>query len=244
MTMLRVSDLHHAFGGLVALDGVDIEVGAEEIVGIIGPNGCGKSTLLNSISGHLRPDRGCIEIGGIDASATGPARRARMGLTRSFQIARLMEPLSALDNVMLGLHRSPVRRRRARVAGAEAALELMGVADLAGQPVRLLSHGQRRRVELARALAADPKLLLLDEPTAGLTAGGMDQLIEVLRERSRNGTAIVLVAHDQRFIGCLCTSVVTMAAGTIQEVRRASPAFSVPVTVPLSVDDAPQEATA
>lgn len=222
MTLLHASHLHHAYGGLVALDDVTVEVAPGEIVGIVGPNGCGKSTLLNAVSGHLLPDRGVIEFCGIDVTSRPPDSRARMGLSRTFQIVRLMEPLTAVDNVMLGLHTSNTRGRRARVARATAALTLMGIAELARSPVRRLSNGQRRRVEIARSLVRDAPLLILDEPTAGLTADVTAHLVDILRQQASAGVGILVVAHERAVIDALCTTIVTMSGGRIIDVHQSA----------------------
>ncbi len=216
---LWVDGVTKRFGGLVALAQVSFEVRRGSIVSLIGPNGAGKTTLFNCISGVLRPEEGAIRLysGGREELLSGsvPHEVARMGIARTFQNIRLFHGMSVMENVMIGTH---VRtqaglleavwpwRRRARQEEhwahdrALRLLERLGLGDAAGRPADTLSYGQQRRVELARALASDPELLLLDEPAAGLTHQEKESLMEFLRGLRQEGLTILLIEHDMKVV--------------------------------------------
>lgn len=215
MSGLVARGLRHAFGGVRALDDVDIVVRDGEVVGVIGPNGCGKTTVVDAVSGVLRPRAGRVELNGRDVTGATPVVMARAGLARTFQTTRLLEPLDAVTNVTLGLHAGGSWRRRGRRRLALETLAAMGIAGLADRRVDELSHGQRRRVELARALVGSPSVLLLDEPTAGLFPGHAREVLGVLREAARRGCAILLVEHDISVVSALCDRVVLMGDGRV-----------------------------
>lgn len=224
-TLLTIDALSKSFGGLQALRAVSFVVDANEIVGVIGPNGAGKSTLFNCITGLLPIDSGRLVVNGQDTRAVPTRSIVRLGLARTFQHVQLVEQLSVLENVMLGGH---TRCRRGTIAAAlglasdqeqflrnEALIQLarVGLAGLADQPALSLPLGQQRLVEIARALCASPKLLLLDEPAAGLRYGEKRDLAALLRELRDEGLSILLVEHDMEFVMKLCNRIVVMNFG-------------------------------
>jgi ABC-type branched-subunit amino acid transport system ATPase component len=224
MTQLVGRGLRHSFGGVVALDEVDIDVAPGEIVAVVGPNGSGKTTLLDALSGWLRCDHGRVLLGGRDVTRCTPGERARLGMVRTFQEGRLLEGLSALDNVLIGLHPHPrlgVRRSwtpatwRARREAAMAALHAVGLADLWNEPASTLSHGQRRRLELARAMVGQPSVLLLDEPTAGLAEADTRTVAELVDDARRSGCAVLLVEHDLDLVGRIADRAVVLDEGRV-----------------------------
>ena len=201
---IRVEGLVKDFGGLRALDGVTLRVEGGERRAIIGPNGAGKTTLFNIITGLLPPTAGSILFSGEDVTALPPHRRAQLGLSRTFQITTLFPKLSVRGNVLLAVQAGdPVRFKLHRplesyphlLRGADALLERWGMQDRATVPVRLLSHGEQRQVEILLALALRPRVLLLDEPAAGLSPGETAALSGIIRGLSREIT-ILLIEHD------------------------------------------------
>ena len=208
---LRLAGIDLSFGGIQALSGIDLTVAPGEIRAIIGPNGAGKSSLVNVISGLYRPDRGGIWLDGRAFSTVSPARLARLGIARTFQNLALFKGLSVRDNIALGRvqhSRSAfveqligLGRARRELADAreraEQAIDFVGLTDVQDQLAGTLSYGQQKRVELARALVARPRLLLLDEPLAGMTATEKAQMAALIRAaRDQWGTTIVLIEHD------------------------------------------------
>ena len=213
MSVLSVHNLSVRFGGLQALDLVTIDVLDGELVGLIGPNGAGKTTLFNCVSGLQEPTSGTIRLGDRDVSDLAPHERAAQGLGRTFQNVQLFSELTVLDNVLVAsehgeepgfgvvgsILRGPGERRRERYwrERAGAALELVGAADLAHRLARELPLGLARRVELARALAGLPDLLLLDEPASGLDARETREFADILAGiRAELGLAVLIVEHD------------------------------------------------
>jgi branched-chain amino acid transport system permease protein len=227
-----------SFGGVTALDGVDLDVRAGEVLAVVGPNGSGKTTLLNCISGTYSPDRGTVHVEGHDVTGKAPDRVARASLSRTFQTPQLMSTLSVLDNVRLGLnHTSRAtnlelafrvgrgRRENERAnATAMSALEMLGMAELADKLPEEVPHGQQRLVEIARATVSLPAVLLLDEPAAGLTAQEMDELGVLLRRLADEQVAVVLVEHHVKLVHDVADRVVVLdqglqlASGTADEV--------------------------
>ncbi|MET9482914.1 ATP-binding cassette domain-containing protein [Streptomyces sp. NPDC006638] len=221
--LLDLTGLTRRYGSLTAVDDVTLRLPAGARHAVIGPNGAGKTTLLNLIAGTDRPDRGTIVLDGADITRTATARRSRLGVARSFQQPSVMAELTVLDNVVLagwshhparqGAWRSPSRLRR-HTESAGRHLEAVGLADLAHQPASVLSHGQRRLLDLAAALAGDPRLLLLDEPAAGLTDGDIGRLLGVLGGLPES-VAIILVEHHVEVVAQLATTVTVLAAGRV-----------------------------
>lgn len=200
-----------SFRGVRALDSVSLQVAEGQVTGLIGPNGAGKSTLLNCISG-LHRHEGDVLLHGRSIGGIAAFRRARLGVARTFQTPALLDHLPPLDNVMLGEpRRRPERQLRARAAEL---LDVMG--DVADRPVGALSHGDRRRVELARSLMSRPCLLLLDEPAAGLDHDEAVELIgAVLRVGAEFGMSCVLVEHDVELVSTLAQAVVVLDTGRV-----------------------------
>jgi branched-chain amino acid transport system ATP-binding protein len=239
--LLRAERLTKQFGGLTAVDGVSISIAARSIVSIIGPNGAGKTTFFNMLTGLYKPTSGQIVFEGRDVTRARPDRRTRLGVARTFQNIRLFGAMSALENVVVGRHvrmtaglfgsvlRTPSVRREEREVRVRAreVLEYVGLAknrfdDLAVN----LSYGDQRRVEIARALASDPKLLLLDEPTAGMNPHESDRLTEFMRAlRDDLGLTILLIEHDMKVVMGVSEQVTVLnhgeriAEGTPADVR-------------------------
>ncbi|MEU6712752.1 ABC transporter ATP-binding protein [Nonomuraea sp. NPDC046802] len=236
--MLAVEGVSVAFGGVRALDQVSFEAGAGQVCGVIGPNGAGKTTLFDVVSGLRRPSQGRVSLAGRDLTGVSPVRRARAGLRRTFQRTQVFGRLTVAGNVLAALdwHGGggglaadlvgwPARRRLERERGERVAevLELCGLTALREAYAAALPVGQRRLVELARALADRPDLLLLDEPTSGLDAGQTARLGEVVRGLE---TTVLLVEHDMGFVMDVCDRIVVLdlgkviAVGTPAEVRQ------------------------
>jgi branched-chain amino acid transport system ATP-binding protein len=204
VTALEIEALSHHFGGLTALDRVSLAVAPGERLAIIGPNGAGKTTLFNIITGLYRPSEGRIRLLGHDVTRLPTHRRAQLGLARTFQITTLFPRLTVLESVLLAVQgldpaRFTVHRSRESYGHlrerAESLLADWGLADRAGQVTRRLSYGEQRQVELVLALAGAPKVLLLDEPTAGLSPAETASVVEMIRRFSRD-TTILLIEHD------------------------------------------------
>jgi branched-chain amino acid transport system ATP-binding protein len=238
--MLQVDDLRLAFGGIRAIDGLTFSVGEGEIISIIGPNGAGKTSAFNCVSGFYKPTAGAIRLAGEDVTGLRPSAIAARGLARTFQNLRVFGELSVLDNVRAGTHlwlrqsaldallHTPRYRRSEREGTDEAHkwLDFVGLrGDRAGL-VRHLPYGEQRRVEIARALARRPKLLLLDEPAAGLNHGEKAELLTLIREIRELGMAIALIEHDMGLVMEISERVVVLnfgreiADGPPAEVRR------------------------
>jgi ABC-type branched-subunit amino acid transport system ATPase component len=216
-TGLDVVDLSVRYGGQVAVDRLDLAAPLGRLTGLIGPNGAGKTSTFNACSGLLRPSSGRIALFGEDVTRKGPAARARRGLGRTFQRMELFDSLTVFDNVALGREaglagRNPLRHligrpgdRSAAQQAAQNALQLCGLGDLAGRRAGSLSTGQRRLVELARTVAGDFRILLLDEPSSGLDAAETKRFGEILRRIvTDTGAGILLVEHDMALVMEVC----------------------------------------
>jgi branched-chain amino acid transport system ATP-binding protein len=223
--LLEVRGLSKRFGGLQALGRVSLEVEEGEILGLIGPNGAGKTTFFATVSGFLRPDEGRVAFAGRDLVGLPPYLVARLGLARTFQLAQPFAGLTVADNVTVGAlvrHRTPAAARR----HAEAVLALTGLAPLAARPARALSVGLRKRLELARAVATEPRLLLLDEVMAGLNPAEMDETLAVIRAVRGRGVTVVLIEHVMAAVMSLCDRVAVLhhgeliAVGTPEQIAR------------------------
>jgi len=231
--VLAVAGLVKSFGALKATDHVDLDLKAGEIHALIGPNGAGKSTLINQIAGVLRPDAGSIRFAGEEITHLGVAERARRGLGRTFQVSSLTPEFSALRNVMLAVQAvsgssfrfiRPVTGDRRLTGPALAALERVGLADRARVPAAELSHGERRQLEIAIALALGSKAFLLDEPMAGMGPEGSKRLTGFL-DGLRTEAPILLVEHDMNAVFALADRITVLvygkviASGTVEEIR-------------------------
>ncbi|MFI8324469.1 ABC transporter ATP-binding protein [Streptomyces sp. NPDC085529] len=216
--LLQAEGIDVRFGGVHALRGVTVAVRAGEICGLIGPNGAGKTTLFDVLSGMRRPDAGTITYDGTDVTRRSPVWRARHGIRRTFQRQQLFGQLTVTDNLVVardwrGGTRSAARSHRERAAGV---LHACGLGDLAGAYAGGLPVGQARMVELARALADPPRVLLLDEPASGTTAEERHRLAAVLRRTAEEeNCAVLLVEHDVAFVRELCTRVVVLDLGRV-----------------------------
>jgi branched-chain amino acid transport system ATP-binding protein len=228
---LRCEGIEFRIGGLSILDGIDFAVEAGEVCAIVGPNGSGKSTFLNVVSGFVKPDRGVVRLDGVDVTSLPPWRRARLGLGRTFQIVRLVETAMAIENVEVGLlvgregRKLPRLRLRAnaeRRTRMRRALERVHAEEFADWPVRYLSGGTRRKVEVARGIAAGPKVILVDEPTAGVSVAHILEMERALLDEAARGVAIVVVDHNLDFVGRISSRVVVFDAG--KQIFEGSPA--------------------
>ena len=221
MSLLAVTGLVKRFGGLLATDHLDLDVRPGEIHAIIGPNGAGKTTLINQLSGELTPNAGKIVFEGVDITAEPPFRRARAGLARSFQLTSVFAEFTALENVMLAVQAAsghsfsfwrPARANSALTGPARQALERAGLAGMEDTPVSVMAHGVRRQLEIAIALAMAPKLLLLDEPMAGMSHQESIAVVELLRGL-RGTYGIVLVEHDMDAVFALADRITVVVYG-------------------------------
>jgi branched-chain amino acid transport system ATP-binding protein len=238
--ILSVEDVAVRFGGVVALDGLSFSVAPHAIHALIGPNGSGKTTLLNSISGAYRPDRGSIRLGGAELIGRPPHQIAGLGLTRTFQNIRLFNTLTVLENVMtarppagpamffntiLGM-RAARDLEAATLDHARRALRRVGLEHLAAQQANALAYARQRLLEIARALAREPKLMLLDEPAAGMNMTEARELMALVRSIRDDGITILLVEHNMRLVMDISERITVLdfgkkiAEGTPHEVRN------------------------
>jgi branched-chain amino acid transport system ATP-binding protein len=214
VSLLEVAGLTKRFGGLVANRDVSFTVAAGELVGVIGPNGAGKSTLFDLITGFQRPDAGAVRLAGEDITDRRPDEISRRGVARTFQKLRPFAGMTALENVMVGAFRRTADVARAREIAADA-LERVGLADRATAHAQGLSTGQRKRLELARALATGPRLLLLDEVTGGVDQRSIPGLVALVRELHGRGLALIVIEHNMRVIMDLAQRVVALQLGEV-----------------------------
>lgn len=214
--LLKIAGLSKRFGGLVAVNDVGFELQGGEVVGLLGPNGSGKTTVLNMISGAIPADQGSIAINGQELTRLQPHQIAGHGVARTFQLVRPLPTLSVLENVLLsvafGEHRA--WGKQAEDQAAEK-LELVGLGGRGHEPVGNLTYIDLKRMELARALAAQPKLLLLDEWLAGLNPSELQQGIEIVKQLQGAGITILLVEHIMEAVRALCSRCIVMSAGEI-----------------------------
>jgi branched-chain amino acid transport system ATP-binding protein len=238
--LLKISDASKRFGGLQALSDVRLTILPGQIYGLIGPNGAGKTTMFNVITGLYQADTGTFELDGKAYPHSSPHEVARAGIARTFQNIRLFGDMSAVENVMVGRHMrthqgvlgAVLRHRAAREEEAAIAqraselLEFVGIGHLAGRTARYLSYGDQRRVEIARALATEPRLLALDEPAAGMNATEKAALRELLLKIREQGITILLIEHDVKLMMGLCDRLTVLdygkviAEGTPAEVQK------------------------
>ncbi|HEX9686146.1 MAG TPA: ABC transporter ATP-binding protein [Burkholderiales bacterium] len=213
--VLRVEGITKRFGGFVALDSVALTLAAGERLGLIGPNGSGKTTLINCISGALVNDEGTIEFEGRDVTRMPPHRRARLGVARTFQIPKPFRSMSVLENLRVPLEYAAWSRAEHRRITDEAMemLELMGLKHCAGASSGSLTQVDMRKLELARALAAKPRLLVSDEAMAGLSSSEVDEILETLFALNRRGVAVIMIEHVMRAVMKFSERVAVLVAG-------------------------------
>ena len=239
-TILKVSGVSKRFGGLQALSDVGITIEKGEVYGLIGPNGAGKTTFFNVLTGLYTPDSGTFELGGKPYKPTAVHEVAKAGIARTFQNIRLFAEMTALENVMVGRHVrtgsgliGAVFRTRgfrdeeaAIEKRAQELLDYVGIGRFAPYKARTLSYGDQRRLEIARALATDPKLIALDEPAAGMNASEKIVLRELIDQIRRDGRTILLIEHDVKLVMGLCDRLTVLdygkqiAEGTAAEVQK------------------------
>ena len=213
--LLELTGVSRSFGGLAAVKAVDLRIESGEIVGLIGPNGAGKTTLFNLITGTFRPNSGSILFDGRDITRLAPHARCRLGIARTFQLVRPFPNLSVLDNVAVGsvYGRQPASSRRAAEAAARETLELLGLGDRAQRLAGSLTLVDRKRLELARALATRPRLLLLDELLAGLNPSEVNAAMDLVRGIRDSGVTIVMVEHLVKALFGVSDRVAVLSAG-------------------------------
>ena len=236
MALLEIARVEKRFGNLTAVKNLDLNVAAGAIAGVIGPNGAGKSTVFNLITGVYRPDAGEVRFEGSRIDGRPTYRVARRGIARTFQNLRLFGHLDAVENVLIGEHGKlranafdsllhVPRERREELAARERAIDLLafvGLRDVGSQFARNLSYGSQRRLEIARALAGDPRLLLLDEPAAGMNPtekGSLVDLIHAIRDR---GVTVILIEHDMGLVMQLCETIAVLDYG--EKIAEGDPA--------------------
>jgi len=239
MKILEADRLSITFGGVRAIDGVDISIDSGQVFSIIGPNGSGKTTLINLVSGIYTPQDGSIKLAGETVTGLAPDQLARRGLSRTFQNLQIFSHMSVLKNVMVGRHRhertgiladllhwpSVARQNLATAEAARTALARVGLVEVAERSAGSLAYGALKRLEIARALASEPKVLLLDEPAAGCNPVETQEIDHVIRSIVNDGVTVVLVEHDMRLVMNISDRVHvlargrTLAEGTPQQVR-------------------------
>ncbi len=237
--LLVCKGLGKRFGGLVAVDGIDLEVNSGEILGVIGPNGAGKSTTFGMIAGALAPSAGSLHFKGEALNGLPTHAMAARGIMRTFQHNKPFASMSVRENVMMGMHtrlagslwrvlagtRGAARAERDAALQANELVNFVGLGEWCDADVGTLSFGQGRLLEIARGLASEPSLLLFDEPAAGLTPAECDRLSDIIREIARRGIAVLLIEHDMRFLMALADRVMvlnfgrTIAEGTPAQVQ-------------------------
>jgi branched-chain amino acid transport system ATP-binding protein len=226
-TMLKIEGANKRFGGLQALSNVGIEIKEGQIYGLIGPNGAGKTTFFNVITGLYQPDTGSFELDGKPYSPSAPHEVAKAGIARTFQNIRLFGEMTAAENVMVGRHvrthqtvfgavfrHGAARKEEEEIRKrAHELLDFVGIGKFAERTSKFLSYGDQRRLEIARALATDPKLLALDEPAAGMNATEKLQLRELLVKIKAQGKTILLIEHDVKLMMGLCDRITVLDYG-------------------------------
>jgi branched-chain amino acid transport system ATP-binding protein len=220
---LQATGLRKRFNALVATDGVSIDVAAGARLALIGPNGAGKTTLIGLLTGSLVPDEGRVLLEGQDVTALPAARRVKHGLIRTFQINNLFRRLTVLENIYLACseHQGqslnlfrPAGRCKETLDRVEQVLQTLGIAELRHQTVADVSYGRQRLIELAIALSLEPKVLLLDEPAAGIPSGELSRLLEVI-ERLPREIAILMIEHDMQVVRRFANQVIVLVAGSV-----------------------------
>ena len=252
-SILEAQGLAKAFGGMRAVDGVNLRLGPGEILGVIGPNGAGKTTLFNLLAGTTAPDAGSIRAGAVDLTRAPAEARIAAGLGRSFQIPRPFARMTVLENVMTAAQGqagerllanllTPGRVRaeeRRHLARAREIVAFVGLERHAGEPAAVLSGGQRKLLELARVLMAEPKVILLDEPGAGVNPALLDLIVERIAAINAGGVAVLLIEHNMEMVARLCPRVLVMAAGRVLAVGAPEAVARDPAVVEVYLEGMP-----
>jgi neutral amino acid transport system ATP-binding protein len=220
MTLLEVTDVTRRFGGVTAVDHCSLAIRDGSLTGLIGPNGAGKTTMFNLIAGALRPDQGQIRLSGKRLDRLRPHQIARLGVSRTFQLTRELADLTVVENVVV---HAPVRTLdllRQSIGDAERAramqlLELVGLTRLADAPAGSLSYGQKKLLELAGALMPAPRLILLDEPAAGVNPALLDAIVGYIERVHKTGVTFLIVEHNMDLVMSLCDPIIVMAHGKV-----------------------------
>lgn len=229
MTLLEVKDLTKIFGGLIAVNDLSFQVEQGSIVGLIGPNGAGKTTVFNCITGNYKPEEGLVLFKGEDITGWKPHRIVELGIARTFQSIRLFAKLPAIENVLAGrncrmkagllacMFHTPFQRReeKAAVTRCMAELEFTGLARYHADMAGSLAYGQQRLLEIARALATDPALLILDEPAGGMNEQETTELVDIILSIRKRGITILLIEHDMRLVMKICEKLIVLEHGTL-----------------------------
>ena len=240
MTLLSLDHITKRFGGLTAVNRVSFAVDEGQVVGLIGPNGAGKTTVFNLITGNYRPDEGIVLFQEQAIGGLSPHRIVMLGIARTFQTIRLFQNMSVVENVLAGCHcrmrtgmfgslfHTPGQRREEQdaLAQAQAELAFVGLGDSGGQLAKNLSYGNQRLLEIARALATRPKLLILDEPAGGMNDQETQELIGLISRMRARGLTILLIEHDMKLVMKACDQLVVIeygskiAEGTPEEIQQ------------------------
>jgi branched-chain amino acid transport system ATP-binding protein len=229
MTLLSLKDVTKAFGGLMAVNQVSFDVAKGSIVGLIGPNGAGKTTVFNLITGNYTPDKGSVTFDGKIITGMQPNRIVTLGIARTFQSIRLFQNMSAVENILAGCHcrmksgaiaamlRLPSQKREEKEALERALDELafVGLGDQANQLSSNLSYGKQRLLEIARALATEPRLLILDEPAGGMNDQETSDLVDLIRKIRDRGITVFLIEHDMNLVMRVCEHLVVLEYGAM-----------------------------
>ncbi len=235
--VLEIENVSKFFYGLTAIDDLTIRVKPGQIYGIIGPNGAGKTTLFNNVTGIYTPEKGTIKYKGVDITGMAPHKIAQMGVLRTFQNIRLFKEMSVAENIMAGYHtkskqkwyhsifHTPAYKKDEEAAWrkVEELMDFFNLTRLATTPTGDLSYGNQRKVEMARALAANPELLILDEPAAGLNENETKELTEIIRKISEMGIGIMMIEHDMEMVMSLTDYITVINFG--KEISQGEPSF-------------------
>lgn len=225
--ILKAEDITKVFGGLIALKDVNFELAQDEILGLIGPNGAGKTTLFNVIAGALKPNKGRVTFKGNDITNRRPDQRCHLGIARTFQITKPFQNMNLIENVMVGSYfgNKGVSLSKAREKSEEI-LEFVGLSDVKGMEAKNLSIGNLKKLELARALATEPQVLLLDEVIGGLNPAEANEVVEIIKKVKESGVAIIMIEHVMKAVMGVSDRIIVLnygevlAKGTPQEISE------------------------